>query len=73
MAKFKVRPQRERIAFEIGRDLRQEIARWAVSERRTVSNLVRDLLTDAVNERMAERMAARGLRISRSSRQQLSA
>jgi hypothetical protein len=60
MAKFKVRPHRERIAFEIGRDLRQEIARWAVSERRTVSNLVRDLLTDAVNEQMPERMAARG-------------
>ena len=53
MAKFKVRAQRERISVELGPDLRQEIARWAVSERRTVSNLLRNLLTDAVNDRMA--------------------
>jgi len=64
MAKFKVRAHRERITVEVNRDLRQEIARWAVSERRSVSNLLRDLLTDAVNERMPARMAARGERLS---------
>jgi hypothetical protein len=73
MAKFKVRPQRERASFELDRGLRQEIARWAVSERRTVSNLLRDLLTDAVNERMAERMAARGGAASGPTQKQLTA
>jgi len=73
MAKFKVRAHRERIAFELDRNLRQEIARWAVSERRSVSNLVRDLLTDAVNERMAERLAARGPAGRIQKQQQLSA
>jgi hypothetical protein len=64
MAKFKVQPHRQRITIEVNRDLRQEIARWAISERRTVSNLLRDLLTDAVNEQMPARMAARSERLS---------
>ena len=60
MAKFKVRAHRERITVEVNRDLRQEIARWAVSERRTVSNLLRGVLSDVVNERIARGAAARG-------------
>jgi len=55
-----VRAHRERITVEVNRDLRQEIARWAVSERRTVSNLLRGVLSDVVNERIARGAAARG-------------
>jgi CopG-like RHH_1 or ribbon-helix-helix domain, RHH_5 len=63
MAKFRVRE--ERITITLGRSLRQEIAQWAVSERRTVSNLVRGLLSDLVDERMTTRGTAASRPIQR--------
>jgi hypothetical protein len=49
------RVHRDKVTVELDPDVRREIARWAVSEGRGVSNLLRRVLSDVVNERMAAR------------------
>jgi len=53
MAKDKV--HRERITIEVDPDVRQEIAEWAVSEGRPISNLLRRVLSELVDQRTAAR------------------
>ena len=57
MATEKYRDQ-ARIAFLLDPHLRQEIEQWAVLEGRTISNLLRRVLSEAVDQRMAARGAA---------------
>jgi hypothetical protein len=61
---------RSRITIEVDPDTEREIARWAISEGRPVSNLLRRVLSEIVDQRLA----AKGARVSRSiEKQQLTA
>jgi hypothetical protein len=64
------RVHRSRIMIEVDPDTDREIKRWAVSEGRPVSNLLRRVLSEIVDQRLA----AKGARVSRSiEKQQLTA
>ena len=70
MATEKTYRDQARIALLLDPNLRQEIEQWAVLEGRTISNLLRRVLSEAVDQRMAARAAGRRLPIQK---QQLSA
>ena len=59
----KERAQRNRITFEVDPETQREIERWAISEGRPISNLMRRVVSELVDQRSAARArgaAARG-------------
>jgi hypothetical protein len=59
----KERAQRNRITFEVDPETQREIERWAISEGRPISNLMRRVVSELVIQRTAARArgaAARG-------------